>query len=439
MTIASNEGSVLSKYGSFIALLIAYMVISLTIVFFNYHLFTSTFKKPVFVSWVQQIVGFSLLVGFGEVGKLPAIESRGLNIFKPVSVSWQSLKPAVVPGFIFVSFISLYNICLQNVQVAAYQVARGTSLVFNVSLAYFLLGEVTSPRCLSAVMAVMVGSMIGFLDRAVLSLFAFVTGTLGAALQALSTVYTKKAVVHYDGDSNKLLMNTQFWAIWFFIPCIWLAGEWDAFGLLPLSLEREDFWLVWGSLAFSGVLAVALNAVCYVFIKRAGPVAFNILQVVKATLQSVGGLIIFGDTMTMNCIVALFLVVAGSYAFASFKHQEAEEAKRSQKDSSDLPAVTGGEMGGPKSRTVTEDDEDAKFTELQKLYEEGDGEGDEKKSRETEQANILGPSPRLATVKKTSGEMSSGPFGEGSSASSTKNAVVIGKGSGSDLHSTTDE
>uniref|UniRef100_A0A0G4I126 Sugar phosphate transporter domain-containing protein n=1 Tax=Chromera velia CCMP2878 TaxID=1169474 RepID=A0A0G4I126_9ALVE len=317
-----------------------YFVTSLSIVFFNYVVFTSTFKKPVFVSWVQQVVGLGLMVLLGQIGTHPAVKEAGLAFFPPFEFKWEVARKAFIPAFFFVAMVSFSNICLQRVQVAAYQVARSTTIVINIALAYVWLGQKTSLKATLSCVAVMLGFMIGFSDTATMTVAGTLAGLSSSGLQAVYNVWTKKVLPLCDNDSNRLLTYVLVWGVFLFVPCIWISGEGDSFGLLPLKLSDEKFWTIWGSLAFSGVLAVLINVATFLLIKMTNPVTYNMIAMMKASAQSVGGVVIFGDVITPQLASAIGLTIGGGYVYGYVKHREALEQKEREME---RQAAKGGE------------------------------------------------------------------------------------------------
>ena len=95
-----------------------YFVISLSIVFLNYHIFTGAFQNPVFVSWFQQIVALVCVVVMGQVGKC----NPALAFFPPYEFKLKTAKHVLPVTVTFVAMIAFANTCLKNVQVSTYQV-----------------------------------------------------------------------------------------------------------------------------------------------------------------------------------------------------------------------------------------------------------------------------------------------------------------------------
>jgi len=290
MAVVSSTG--VSKT-SIIGAVLFYFAASIGIVYYNYILFTSTFKKPVFVSWVQQIVSLFLMVVLGELGSLPFFAEKKMNFFPKYSFQWDIAKATFVPAFLFVAMVAASNVCLKFVQISTYQVARSTTLLFNIILSYFLLGQTTSPKAFGWCLLVMFGFMLGFVDSATFGAFGLLTGLLASIMQSIYTVLAKKVMPLCNGNGNVLLSYVITWSIFLYIPAVFLCGEGDTFMEVPTDFRDPDFFKVWGCLFVSGLFAILVNISGFLVLKLTDPVLFNIFSMCKACLQTAGGFIFF--------------------------------------------------------------------------------------------------------------------------------------------------
>eukprot|EP00386_Alphamonas_edax_P005054 GDKI01015889.1.p1 GENE.GDKI01015889.1~~GDKI01015889.1.p1 ORF type:complete len:455 (+),score=144.72 GDKI01015889.1:67-1431(+) len=317
-----------------VAAVVFYFIVSLSIVFFNYILFTSTFKSPVFISWFQQVVGLVIVLASGALSKFFPVFNQFFAPyeFKP-AVAWKVMPVAVT----FVLMIALSNTCLKYVQVSTYQVARSTTIMFNILLMYVILKQATSRQCVAACAVVVLGFIIGSLDPNALTFFGLVAGLLSSVSQAFNTVMVKKTLEYVDGNQNLLLSYNITVSIFLFLPCIWIAGEQTAFALLPWDFTLASTWKLWGALCVSGLLAILINIATFLVIKYTNPVTFNMIAMVKACVQTIGGVLIFGEVLSLQSLTGILLTVAGSYAYGRFKLEESKQLALAQ--SSDKPAV----------------------------------------------------------------------------------------------------
>eukprot|EP00386_Alphamonas_edax_P011643 GDKI01036727.1.p1 GENE.GDKI01036727.1~~GDKI01036727.1.p1 ORF type:complete len:415 (+),score=73.90 GDKI01036727.1:174-1418(+) len=300
-----------------------YFVISIGIVFFNYMLLTSTFKHPVFVSWAQQVVGLMIIISCGELGKyIPTLRRFFPQYAFDPLVAWHVLPVAVS----FVVMIAFSNTCLKYVQVSTYQVARSTTIMFNILLSYLILAQHTSLKCIFACAVVVLGFVVGSLDPSALTFLGVAAGLLSSVAQAVNNVLVKRSLPYVDGNQNVLLSYNLTMAIVLFLPCIWVAGEWEAFYSLPWNLRDPRAVQVWGALFLSGILAILVNIATFLVIKFTNPVTFNMVGLVKSCVQTVGGVMVFGEVLSLQSLIGILLSVVGSYGYGKFKLEESQAA-----------------------------------------------------------------------------------------------------------------
>eukprot|EP01069_Polyplicarium_translucidae_P004629 Polyplicarium_translucidae@DN2623_c0_g1_i1.p1 len=217
-TNAATEESARSASDSVVAgvSIVVYCTVSLAIVYFNWWLFTGRFRFPVFVSWVQQVVGFLLLGLFGQIGKrvkfFKMFPSEGMDL----KTAWKVLPLAAN----FVGMVGLANLCLKFVQVSTYQVARSLTIFFTMGLSYLLLGETQSLKTKLACAVLVLGFATGSLDTKTLSIGGIASGAASSVFQALYNVMIKRSLPLVNGDTNVLLVYNVGLSSLLFIPVV---------------------------------------------------------------------------------------------------------------------------------------------------------------------------------------------------------------------------
>eukprot|EP00386_Alphamonas_edax_P013671 GDKI01042187.1.p1 GENE.GDKI01042187.1~~GDKI01042187.1.p1 ORF type:complete len:343 (+),score=78.11 GDKI01042187.1:56-1084(+) len=301
-----------------VAAMLFYMVVSLAIVFLNYAIFTSVVRLPVFVSWFQMVVSLICSILMGHLGTM----IPSLSFFPQYEFKWDIAVQVLPLTLSYVGNIAFNNVCLQLVQVSTYQVARSSTIFWNICLSYFILNMRTSTQAFLACMMVVSGLVVGALDPSTLSFFGVVTGTIGSVFWALYSVNTKKYMKVVDDNQFLLLMYNITWSIVLFIPAIWMAGEWPKLNQVPTDLTQWVTVKVWIAMVVSGVFGFLMSIAVFVCIKLTNPVTFNIVGTVKACVQSVGGIVFLGDTVSIQSLMGIMLCVGGSYWYAAAKQAE---------------------------------------------------------------------------------------------------------------------
>eukprot|EP01071_Lankesteria_metandrocarpae_P005242 Lankesteria_metandrocarpae@DN3921_c0_g1_i1.p1 len=306
--------------------IMVYATVSLSIVYFNWWLFTDGFKYPVFVSWFQQLIGAGMYCVFAGVGRLlPGMSN--FPCFKPNMRTAIKILPLAIS---FVLMVTFANICLKYVHVSTYQVARSLTIIMTIILSYGILGQTESRSIVGSCVIMVLGFIVGSLDPSTLSLSGVITGACSSISQAFYNVTIKKSLGYVDNNTNVMLLYNQIISSLLFIPVIYLSGEVPGVREnLPLQTSDPNFVQVWSSLVFSGFLAAVMNVAAYLCVKMTSPLTFNIVGVTKSLVQSLGGFVFLGDAVTVQALSGIMLSLCGSAYYSFVKTMEKELAKRS--------------------------------------------------------------------------------------------------------------
>lgn len=236
----------------------SYCFVSLATVYFNWWLFTSGFKYPVFVSWIQQCIGLILFYLGSQAGRLFPSLRRVFPVANfSVPVLWKVLPLSVS----FVLSVGLSNICLQRTLISTYQVARSLTLLFVIILSYFLLGERQTPVVLLACGLMVVGFVVGSLDPTTLSLGGLIAGGFSSLFQSLYNVLIKRTLPYTEGDNQRLLNYNVLLSSFLFLPMTLVSEPLTNFKqALGLDPNGPKLLTVWGGMLLSGKHSVLGSA-----------------------------------------------------------------------------------------------------------------------------------------------------------------------------------
>eukprot|EP01053_Blabericola_migrator_P000974 Blabericola_migrator_1__973@NODE_1243_length_5009_cov_73_028329_g840_i0_p1_GENE_NODE_1243_length_5009_cov_73_028329_g840_i0NODE_1243_length_5009_cov_73_028329_g840_i0_p1_ORF_typecomplete_len434_score43_85TPT/PF03151_16/1_2e58UAA/PF08449_11/6_8e16EamA/PF00892_20/0_00014EamA/PF00892_20/1e07PUNUT/PF16913_5/4_1e10Nuc_sug_transp/PF04142_15/1_6e02Nuc_sug_transp/PF04142_15/1_6e08Nuc_sug_transp/PF04142_15/0_066SLC35F/PF06027_12/2_1e03SLC35F/PF06027_12/2_3e08CRTlike/PF08627_10/2_4e05CRTlike/PF08627_10/6e len=312
------------EYGLLIFAILAYSCVSLAVVYYNWWLFTSGFKFPVFVSWIQQVVGTCIFF----LGSQVALYFSSLRPifphpdFKP-GTAWKIIPLSIS----FVLTVGLANICLQKTLISTYQVARSLTLLFVIILSYMLLKEKQTALVLVACGMMVVGFIIGSLDPETLSLGGLIAGGLSSFFQSLYNVLIAKTMPAVHGDNQLLLFYNVALSSFFFIPMTLIAEDLSVWPTAFGRVEGTSMFVVWGGMALSGLLGTMLNMTQYLVVKVTSPLTFNIVGFSKSLVQSLGGIVFFGDKVSFESATGLVLCLFGSGLYAKAKNDVQKKKK----------------------------------------------------------------------------------------------------------------
>lgn len=104
--------------------------------------------------------------------------------------------------------------------VAADNVARCLSLVFNVIFTYLVLGKTTSLLTCSTLVIVIFGFVCGIQGELDFSLLGTAAGVLSSLFVSMNSIFTSKMLPTVDNDKSQLLFYNNFNATLLFIPLI---------------------------------------------------------------------------------------------------------------------------------------------------------------------------------------------------------------------------
>eukprot|EP00922_Rhytidocystis_sp_ex-Travisia-forbesii_P052212 GHVS01077483.1.p1 GENE.GHVS01077483.1~~GHVS01077483.1.p1 ORF type:complete len:464 (-),score=37.88 GHVS01077483.1:243-1634(-) len=298
---------------------------SLGTVFLNRKLFTDSFQFPVFVSWLQQVIGFAAFQFFSVLSPRMNCLAPIRPLFPSVAIQWAHIRAVLPLSLAFVGMIGFSNVCLKYVQVSTYQVARALTLLLNLILSYLILGTSVSFKAGAACAVVMSGFFVGSMDPQTLSLLGIGTGVMASLFQAFYMVQIKSALAHLNDDQNILLFYNLLLSSLIFFPVIFLAGEGNFINELPLSTMHPSFFSTWSLLISSGLTGILLTIATYWCVRVTSPVTYNIVGYAKSCLQSVAAIVLLGDIVTARSLLGIMLTLAGSFWYSRAKMAEMKE------------------------------------------------------------------------------------------------------------------
>eukprot|EP00921_Rhytidocystis_pertsovi_P004390 GHVQ01007648.1.p1 GENE.GHVQ01007648.1~~GHVQ01007648.1.p1 ORF type:complete len:551 (-),score=109.81 GHVQ01007648.1:361-2013(-) len=335
--------------------ILLYSCVSLGIVFLNRKIFSDSFQFPVFVSWLQQVVGLGAFQLLSILSSNFKAFSCLRDLFPRVTLERSKLRAIAPLSMAFVGMIGFSNTCLKYVQVSTYQVARALTLLFNLILSKLILKTYISRNSAVACGVVMSGFVVGSMDPETLSMIGVVTGIVSSVFQAFYMVQIKRSLIYLNNDQNVLLCYNLFMSAIMFFPMIFIAGEGGFIYELPISPSDERLWVVWSLLISSGMLGILLTMATYWCVRVTSPVTFNVVGYAKACLQSLGGIVLLGDLVTAKSLSGILLTLVGSFYYSHVKMTEKPAAATQPTDTTTAGNLRSGGDASAGGRVVSED------------------------------------------------------------------------------------
>jgi GDP-fucose transporter C1 len=311
-----------------------YMTVSIGLVFLNRIVLTDKTEQAgaLFVSWYQFIVAYCLILIITTL--FPNVPL--LNLFPPIRYQLSLVVQVLPVSFAYLLMIGFNNKCLEYVSVSGYQIVRSLTIVFNIVLTYFVLGDTTSFRSILACGGVVIGFFFGVEGEVDLSVRGAIYGVLSSFFVALYSIVVKRVMGLLDNNEYVLIEYNTPIAILALTPFVWYSGEFDV-----LTGHRSvRFWCMQ---TFAGVVGFVINIAIFLNIKYTTPLTHNLSGTVKACLQTLLAFAIFqSEVMTSMKFVGTLLVIgfSGYYAYVRKTEMKQKITESHEKNDGDGGFVT---------------------------------------------------------------------------------------------------
>lgn len=220
------------------------------------------------------------------------------------------------------------------------------------------MGEQTTTQVIACLAIVVLGFYLGTESEVNFSMAGVIFGVASSAFVSLNSIFIKEAlgmvkaanVVEAGRDKMWLLSGVNnVIASALFLPLILVSGEVDIVMEHSHLLTNATFW---GSMLLSGVLGFLIGIATVMQIQVTSPLTHNVSGTAKAAVQTVLGLIIFGNETNLANMTGVALVLGGSLLYAYVRQQEkqaADAARRAQEQAAGAVEMAGSN-GEPPAR-----------------------------------------------------------------------------------------
>lgn len=309
-----------AKYVRIAAVVAAYWVISISLVFINNALLSDKERKlnaPLFITFFQCVISAILCVALSFLSvKLPSI-----FYFPKVDLNLSVLRALLPLSAFFVAMVTFNNLCLKYVGVAFYTVSRSLTTVFNVIFTYFVLHQTTSLSAVACCGIIVSGFLLGVNQEGLmgsLSIFGVTCGVLASATLSMYSIYTKK-MLPLVGDSVSLLTYyNNVNALLLFFPLMILFGEVPV--VYHFKFLGDPFF--WCLMVLSGIFGFLIAYVTMLQIQVTSPLTHNVSGTAKACTQTVLAVVWFSELKSILWWVSNGLVLLGSAAYTRVRQLE---------------------------------------------------------------------------------------------------------------------
>ncbi|KAJ4485802.1 hypothetical protein J3R30DRAFT_3365527 [Lentinula aciculospora] len=294
-----------------------YMSAALVMVFVNKAVLSNSPDLPLLFLLVQLLIAVVLL-------HVSAAISHRVEIPK---FEWEVAKKLIPVVLVNIVGLVFNTLCLRGVEASYFQIARGLQLPLTICVSSIHTRCIPSIKTIVAAILVSLGFFVGVAPSTALPLFASPTsitlfyGILSSLFIALHAVLIKSSLPHCENSTIQLAWWTNVGSAVFLFPFVVFNGE--------LQILRANFvegsWngnvFAWGCLV-TGIFGFLLCVAGLLSIKVTSPVTHMFSSAARSVLQTILGVYIFHDILTVNRISSILIILGGTMYYTWVKSCE---------------------------------------------------------------------------------------------------------------------
>jgi len=296
-----------------------YWSVSITLVFTNKYLLKSDELKldaPLFVTWFQCMVTCLMTIICAKMGWVGVTRDIPFDI----ESTKQNCKKVLPVSIAFVSMVTFNNLCLAEVGVAFYTIARSQVTLFSLLFMYLILGQKTSFKACICCTVIVGGFLLGVNqegDLGSLSVIGTIYGVIASACVALNAIYMKKVLPLLNGDIWATAYYNNVNACIIFFPFIMVIETTTLFKF-PMLFS----FAFWGPMIVAGTMGFFMGYVVGLQIKVTSPLTHNISGVAKACFQTLIATLFYATPKPFLWWVSTLAVLGGTSSYSVVKSLE---------------------------------------------------------------------------------------------------------------------
>lgn len=315
-----SERELWRKYIKIVLVVTLYWIISISTVFVNKTLLSSTtinLNAPLFVTWTQCVISTLICIGLSVISDFfPNI----VQFPKSTPFASETIKNVLPLSFLFILMIGFNNLCLTYVGVSFYFLSRSLTTVFNVIFTYLILNVTTSRNAIFCCILIIIGFFLGIDQENFIGSFSLtgtIYGVLGSLSLSLYSIHTKKILKSVDNHILLLSYYNNLYSSILFLPLILLNGEFKA--LSNYDFNDSSFWML---ITIGGIFGFSIGFVTTLQIQVTSPLTHNISGTAKACAQTVIATYWYNEVKPFLWWFSNFVVLFASAAYARIKQLE---------------------------------------------------------------------------------------------------------------------
>ena len=306
---------------------VTYWFISISLVFANKYLVgnKNSYDVSIFVAWMQCMVTVLFIL---LLKAFKALLNNDRSFIKlKLKDTWSPQMMLLTCSY--VGMLTFNNLCLRNVGIAFYQIARSLTLIFVVIFSLLILKKSVSWRVWLCCLTVAGGFVLGVDQEKLtgtLSVVGVVFGVTTSLFVSLNGIFIKRALDLVERDSVQLTLLNNINASILFIPFVVGTGQLHTVA----AIEEFHTATFWGAIAVTGLLAFAIAWISALQIDLTSPVTHHISANSKAVVQTVIAVAWARDVKPFFWWVSVLLVIGGATSYALVRIKEESKATTAQ-------------------------------------------------------------------------------------------------------------
>eukprot|EP01095_Lingulamoeba_sp_RSL-Kostka_P006114 TRINITY_DN1892_c2_g1_i1.p1 TRINITY_DN1892_c2_g1~~TRINITY_DN1892_c2_g1_i1.p1 ORF type:complete len:349 (+),score=52.15 TRINITY_DN1892_c2_g1_i1:143-1189(+) len=292
-----------------------YFIISLTLVFVNKIIMDKdTFPYPLFMTWIQFIIQLICFVALCLIGRV----WKPLSFMPKLTIRLEYFKIVLPLSFIYISMITLNNLCLQLVEVSFYQVARSLTIIFSLIFTYTILNKKTNTQAIGACGIVVIGYILGSVGEINFSLLGSIFGLMSSVFVALYGIYIKKILSKLNNSEWLLLQYNTIIAIVLLFPIVIVSGE---LSNALTDLRITESYVIFVNIT-GGLFGFLINIAIFLQVKYTSALSNSISGTLKACVQTILAFLFFQNPVSFTNLLGIVTVIVGSAYYSYLRYLE---------------------------------------------------------------------------------------------------------------------
>ncbi|EDR15191.1 uncharacterized protein LACBIDRAFT_320837 [Laccaria bicolor S238N-H82] len=276
-------------------------------VFVNKAVLNNTPDLPLLFLLLQLIIAVLLLHASASLHKGIEIPTFDVQVAK-------KLLPVVsvnIAGLVF------NTLCLRDVDASFFQIARGLVLPLTIAVSSAYTHSAPSRNVIIAAVTVTTGFMVGVAPSsstpvsAIPSTLSLFYGVLSSLFIAFHAVLIKNSLPHCNNSTIQLAWWTNFGSAVMILPFVLIRGEISTLWAMSQAQEWNGTIFVWGCLV-TGIFGFLLCVAGLLSIKVTSPITHMFSSAARSVLQTVLGVSIFKDVLTVNRAASILIILGGT-------------------------------------------------------------------------------------------------------------------------------